>query len=139
MEVFEAIRTVLAVRAYRPDPLPEELIERIVGAGGLTASSMNRQPWHFVVVDDKATLGQLAVLAKTGPYIAEAPLALVVAVEKGSPFGVSDGSPAVQSVVLAAWGEGLGPHLVGLRGEGGGAPVLGIPAGYEIPDVVRAG
>lgn len=139
MDVFEAIRTVLAVRSYRPDPVPEEVIARIVEAGRLSASSMNKQPWHFVVVDDRAVLQQLAPLAKTGPYIAEAPLAIAVAVEKDSRFGVSDGSRAVQSMVLAAWAEGVGSNWVGFGGMEEVARLLSIPAAYEILAVVPFG
>lgn len=139
MDVLEAIRTVLAVRAYCPDPVPADVVAEIVEAGRLTGSSMNRQPWHFVVVDDKATLAQLAVLAKTGPYIAEAPLAVVVAVEKGSPYGVSDGSRAVQSMVLAAWAQGVGSNWVGFLGMGGIRPLLGIPDSYDILAVLPFG
>lgn len=139
MDVFEAIRTVLAVRSYRPDPVPEAVIARIVEAGRLSASSMNKQPWHFVVVDDRAVLQQLAPLAKTGPYIAEAPLAIAVAVEKDSRFGVSDGSRAVQSMVLAAWEEGVGSNWVGFGGMEEVARLLGIPGAYEILAVVPFG
>lgn len=139
MDVFEAIRTVLAVRSYRPDPVPEDVIARIVEAGRLTASSMNKQPWHFVVVDDRAVLQQLAPLAKTGPYIAEAPLAIAVAVEKDSRFGVSDGSRAIQSMVLAAWEEGVGSNWVGFRGMDEVQALLGIPAAYELLAVVPFG
>ncbi|MCA1731478.1 MAG: nitroreductase family protein, partial [Actinobacteria bacterium] len=48
MDVFEAVRTLLAVRSYQDTPVAEEIIRRIVEAGRLTASSMNRQPWHFI-------------------------------------------------------------------------------------------
>jgi nitroreductase len=139
MDVFEAIRTVLAVRSYRPEPVPPEVVARIVEAARLTASSMNRQPWHFVVVDDKTTIQQMAGLAKTGPYIAEAPQAIVVAVEKESRFGVSDGSRAVQSMVLAAWAEGVGSNWVGFRGLEEIRALLGIPPEYEILAVVPFG
>ena len=139
MDVLEAMRTVLAVRAYRPDLVPADVVAEIVEAGRLTGSSMNRQPWHFVVVDDRATLAQLAALAKTGPYIAEAPLAVVVAVEKGSPYGVSDGSRAVQSMVLAAWAHGVGSNWVGFLGMEGIRPLLGIPDAYDILAVLPFG
>lgn len=138
MDTFEAVRTVLAVRSYRPDPVPEEIIGRIIEAGRLTASSMNRQPWHFVVVDDRATLQRLADLAKTGPYVSEAPLAIVVAVGK-TPFGVSDGSRAVQSMVLTAWEAGIGSNWVGFRGMDEIRTLLGIPEDYEILAVVPFG
>ena len=139
MDVFEAVRTALAVREYRPDPIPPEVAARIVEAGRLTASSMNKQPWHFVVVDDRATLQRLGELAKTGPYIAQAPLAVVVAVEKGSRFGVSDGSRAIQSMVLTAWAEGVGSNWVGFRGLEEIQALLGIPDEYEILAVVPFG
>ena len=139
MDVFEAVRTVLAVREYRPDPIPAEVVGRIVEAGRLTASSMNKQPWHFVVVDDRATLQRMGELAKTGPYIAQAPLAVVVAVEKGSRFGVSDGSRAIQSMALTAWAEGVGSNWVGFRGLEEIQTLLGIPDEYEILAVVPFG
>ncbi|HEU0113946.1 MAG TPA: nitroreductase family protein, partial [Thermomicrobiales bacterium] len=79
MDVFEAVRTVLAVRQYRDTPVPPEIVRRIVEAGHLTASSMNKQPWHFILVENRDTLRRLADAAPTGRYVAEAPLAIVVA------------------------------------------------------------
>ena len=55
MNVFEAVQTVLAVRVYQDKPIPADVIFRIVEAARLTASSMNQQPWHFIVVEDRAT------------------------------------------------------------------------------------
>jgi len=59
MDVFEAVRTILAVRRYQDRPVPEDVLGRIVEAGRLTASSMNMQPWHFIVVQDRDMLRQL--------------------------------------------------------------------------------
>src|SRR5581483_4720281 len=94
MDVFEAVRTVLAVRKYQDRPIPDEIVHRIVEAGRLTGSSRNLQPWQFIVVQDKAALQELGRLVTTGPYIAQAPLAIVVLIEKASEFAVSDGSRA---------------------------------------------
>jgi nitroreductase len=93
MEVFEAVRTLLAVREYQNKPVPPETIHRIVEAGRLTGSSLNRQPWQFIVVENRDSLRQLGALAKTGPYIAQAALAIVVVIQR-TPFSVSDGSRA---------------------------------------------
>jgi nitroreductase len=82
MDVFEAVRTVLAVRSYQDKPVPPDIVRRIVEAGRLTGSSMNGQPWHFVVVEDRVMLRRLAAAAATGPYIAQAPLAIVVVIEQ---------------------------------------------------------
>src|SRR2546425_546926 len=95
MDVFEAVRTVLAVRRYADRDVPDDVVHRIVEAGRLTASASNGQPWHFIVVRNKDTLRHLGSLARSGPYIAQAAAAIVVVVEKG-PFGISDGSRAIQ-------------------------------------------
>lgn len=77
--VFEAVRTALAVRDYQDREIPDDVIDRIVEASHLTASSMNQQPWHFVVVRDRQALRELGGLVRTGPYIASAGAAVVVA------------------------------------------------------------
>ena len=52
MDVFEAIRTMQAVRQYQDRPVPDDVLRRVLEAGRLTASGMNAQPWHFIVVQD---------------------------------------------------------------------------------------
>lgn len=138
MDVFDAIRTVLAVRAYQDKAVPPETIRRIVEAGRLTASSMNRQPWHFVLVQSRETLQRLGELASSGPYTAGAAFAIVVATEP-SRFAVSDGSRAIQSMMLAAWAEGVGSNWVGFRGMDEVKALLGIPAEMDVLAIVPFG
>jgi nitroreductase len=138
VEVFETARTVLAVRAYQDKPVPPDVVRRIVEAGRLTASSINGQPWHFVVVQNRDTLRQLGALARTGPYIAQAPLAIVVAMEK-SRYAVSDASRAIQSMVLTAWSEGIGSNWVGFMGLDAVKPLLGIPDELDVLAIVPFG
>src|SRR5439155_11110547 len=109
MDAFEAVRTLLAVRSYQPKPVPDAVVHRIVEAGRLTGSGMNRQPWHFIVVRDGAMLRRLGALASSGPYVAQAPLAVVVATDK-TRFAVSDASRAIQSMLLTAWADGVGSN-----------------------------
>ena len=139
MDVFNAVRTVLAVREYRETPIPEETVRRIVEAGHLTASSQNRQPWHFVVVDDRATLQQMGELARSGRYIAQAPLAIAIAIEKRSRFAVSDASRAAQSMILTAWADGVGSNWVGSGGMNEIAALLGIPEEFDVLSVLAFG
>jgi nitroreductase len=131
LDVFEAVRTLLAVRRYQDRPVPEDVLRRIVEAGRLTASSMNMQPWHFIVVQDRDTLRQLGALAPTGPYIAQAPLAIVVAIDK-TRFAVSDASRAIQSMLLTAWSEGVGSNWVGFGGLEDVKALLNIPAELDL-------
>jgi nitroreductase len=139
MDVFEAVRTVLAVRSYQDKPIPGEVLHRIVEAGRLTASASNRQPWHFVAVQNKDTLRQLGGLLRTGPYTAQAAAAIVVVTEK-SEFGISDGSRAIQSMLLTAWAEGVGSNWVGFAGRMDNVkPLLNIPAELDVLGVLPFG
>jgi nitroreductase len=138
MEVFDAVRTVLAVRQFQEKPIPDPLVHQIVEAGRLTASSQNGQPWHFIIVENKETLRQLGALVRTGPYIAGAPLAIVVALEH-SPFAVSDASRAIQSMLLTAWAQGIGSNWTGFNNLKQVNPVLGIPQEIEILAILPFG
>lgn len=141
MEVFEAIRTILAVRKFQEKPVPDDLVHRIVESARLTASSRNLQPWQFIVVRERATLKKIGELAPSGPYTADAAFAVVVAYEKESQFGVSDASLAIHSMMLTAWAEGVGSNWVGFSNRYGAtiAPLLGLPADYDILAVVPFG
>jgi len=118
--------------------LPPEVVRRIVEAGRLTGSAMNGQPWHFIVVEDRDTLRQLGGLARSGPYVAQAPLSIVVAVEK-TRFAVSDASRAMQSMVLTAWSEGVSSNWVGFMGLDEVKPLLSIPDELDVLAIVPFG
>ena len=139
MDVFEAVKTVLAVRSYEATPVPPEAVVQILEAGRLTASSMNKQPWHFIVVENPDTLNRLGKLARSGPYLAQAPLAIAVAIEKQSPYGVSDASRAIQSMVLTAWDAGIGSNWVGFKNLGDVGTLLGVPESFEVLAVLAFG
>lgn len=138
METFDAVRTVLAVRKYREQAVPEPLIRRIVEAARLTGSSQNGQPWHFIVVEERAMLQQLGGLARSGRYTAEAALAIVVVTEP-SPYAMSDASRAIQSMMLTAWAEGVGSNWVGFKGLDATKPLLGIPNELDVLAIVPFG
>jgi nitroreductase len=138
-QVFEAVRTVLAVREYQDGDVPDEVLRRIMEAGRLTASGANRQPWHFVVVRERENLRELGSLVRTGPYIARAAAAVVVAYEKASRVGVADASRAIQSMILTAWAEGVGSNWAGFGGLDGVARKVGLPDRYEVLAVVPFG
>jgi nitroreductase len=137
--VFEAVRTVLAVRDFQDKPIPAEVLRRIVEAAHLSASSINLQPWQFVLVTNRAELHELGVLVRSGPYIAGAAAAVVVAYEKTSQFGVSDASRAIQSMILTAWGDGVGSNWTGFGGLEGVRKKVGLPDGYEVLAVIPFG
>ena len=138
MEVFDAVRTALAVRAYRDTPVPREAVLRILEAGRLTGSSKNGQPWHFIVVEDRETLKRLSSMVRSGPYVAQAPVAIVIAVEN-TRFALSDASRAIQSMILTGWADGLGSNWVGFAGMTDVKPVVGVPAEFDVIAILPFG
>jgi nitroreductase len=139
MDVFDAIRTLLAVRKYSDKPVPPDVMRRVVESAHLTASSINLQPWHFVVIEERHTLQQLGSLARTGPYTAQAAFAVAVAYERESVFGVSDASRAIQNMMLTAWDAGVGSNWVGFGGLEDAAKLLQIPDSLELLALVPFG
>src|SRR5512144_537262 len=138
MDAFEAVRTLLAVRSYQDKAVPDDSLRRILEAGRLTASSMNGQPWHFLVIQNRDILGQLGSLLRTGPYVAQAPLAIVVVIDPTT-YAISDASRAIQSMLLTAWTDGLGSNWVGFGGLDHIKPLLGIPADVDVLAVLPIG
>ena len=138
MDVFESVRTLLAVRSYQDRPVPDAVVRRIVEAGRLTGSGMNRQPWHFIVIRDGETLRRLGALASSGPYVAQAPLAIVVATDR-TRFAVSDASRAIQSMLLTAWADGVGSNWVGFGGLDNTKALLNIPANLDVLAILPFG
>src|SRR6185369_6773385 len=55
IDVFEAMHTCRAIRYLKPDPVPDELIRKILDAAIRAPSGSNRQSWHFLVIKDAAT------------------------------------------------------------------------------------
>jgi nitroreductase len=137
--VFEAARTVLAVHEFQDKPIPEEVLRRIVESGHFTGSSINLQPWHFVLVTNRQELRDLGALVNTGRYIASAAAAVVVAYEKMSEYGVSDASRAIQSMILTAWGEAVGSNWTGFGGLESVRKKVGLPDRYEVLAVLPFG
>ena len=88
MEVYEAVRTILAIRAFRSKPVSDDMIRRVIESARLTGSSMNGQPWHFVVVKKRDILAEIGSIVSSGPYNAQAAFAVVVAMKKHSRLAI---------------------------------------------------
>lgn len=138
MNVDEAIQTLLAVRDYEARAIPPEAIRRILEAGRMTASASNTQPWHFIVVEDRESLRRLGELAPTGPYVADAAMAIAVVVPH-KVIAVSDASRAIQSMMLTAWSEGIGSNWVGFRGMDEIEELLEVPDDLDILAILPFG
>lgn len=64
-DLFEALTTQRAIRSIKPDPVPEELIVRVIELATKAPSGGNQQPWAFVVVRDRDVIEKIAVALRT--------------------------------------------------------------------------
>jgi nitroreductase len=62
IEVYEAMRTLRAVRRLRPDPIPDDVLHRVLEAATWAPTGGNRQPWRIIVVKERARKQQLGTL-----------------------------------------------------------------------------
>lgn len=109
MEILEAIRTRRSIRTYQPDPVPHDLLVKILEAGQWAPSASNSQPWSFVVFTDPEVKRRITRCFLYGWFLDEAPTGIVVSVDpRLSSCPIQDGSLAVQNMMLAAHALGLG-------------------------------
>ena len=140
MDVYQCIRSRLTVRSFKPDPVPERVIRRMLQAARWAPSARNRQPWNFVIVQNPDTLAQIGGIASSGGFIGGAPLAVAVVMDRGG-RPEFDAGRSLQQMELAAWSEGVGGCTAGVRGEENEKvkELLGIPEDKDLVTVVAFG
>ena len=114
MEAIENILARRSVKKYKSDPVPKDLIEKIVEAGTYAASGLNRQAPIILAVTDKQVRDELSFLnagkdpfKRADPFY-NAPCVLVVLADKSVPTYLYDGSLVMANLMLAANALGLG-------------------------------
>ncbi len=140
MDFYEVVRRRLSVRAYKSDPVPEEVLQRILEAGRLAPSAKNYQPWKFIVVKDPALRAALVPACRNQRFVGEAPVVVCAcAILDRAWQGMGgywssaevDVTIALEHIILAAANEGLGTCWIGAFIEEEVRKVLGIPAAVK--------
>ncbi len=138
------------IRQFRPDPVPRQVLEGLVDAARLAPSAANMQPLEFVAVDDRTVCAEIFPCLKWAAYIAPAgnpkpgqePAAYVVTLvntavrEKMFEYDVG---AAMENMIVAAWGQGLGSCWLLSIDRDRLKAVLGVPDGYRIDCVLALG
>jgi nitroreductase len=118
MQTLEAIFTRKSIREYKPQSVPDELVQELLEAAMQAPSAGNQQPWHFIVVTDRKQMDALADALPFGKMLHTAPLGIVVCadleLERYSGYWVQDCSNATMQLLLAAHDRGLGAVWVGV-------------------------
>ena len=118
MDIIEAIFTRRSIRQYRDDPIAEATIENLLRAGMQAPSAHNTQPWHFIVITDRAILTKIPEFHPYSKMLTQANCAILVCGESADPmetgYIIQDCSAATENILLAAHAEGLGAVWLGI-------------------------
>lgn len=141
--VIRQINRVRQVRQYRPDAVPEDVIEQLLEIARWTGSSRNTQPWHFIAITDKEQLRKLSQVRTPINWVADAPLGIAIVLDGQNQSGETYDEGRVSERLL------IGAHLLGLGGgvawygdagqEAQAKEILGIPAERAARSVVALG
>ncbi len=146
MEFYEVIEERRSVRSYRLDPIPEEVLARVLEAARKAPSANNFQPWKFIVVKEEERRRRIAELCMGQSFVGEAPV-VIVACGLPTPSRIGgytssmlvDVAIAVEHLVLAAANEGLGTCWIGAFDNTRLKRYLGIPEEVQVVAVIPVG
>jgi len=142
------LKTRRSVRNYLPDPVPRDVLNRVMEAVRMAPSGSNKQPWKFIIVTDPEVKEKLQKVCKNQPFISQAPAAIVacgydVNYNRGGYMGdktfLVDVSIAFTHLILAARVEGLGTCWLGDFENSGVKDLLGIPEDWDVVAVTPLG
>ncbi len=147
MDVLEAIRNRCAVRQFKSEIIPDDVLRKILEAARWAPSPFNTQPWEFIIIKDKETLKSISKYARYSGYLENAPMAIAVVVppvDGKFSWINSIGEPrfaaamAVQNMMLAAWELGIGTCWVSIEREKVGE-ILNVPKTHFVLTVIPIG
>ncbi len=157
MTVYETTLKRRSIRKFKTQPIPEDIIIKILESARFAPSWANTQCWRFVLAKEDATKNKIleAFSPRNPAYssILAAPLVVVAFAEKkksgfykgeavtnkGDYWYMFDTALALQNMVLTAWEEGIGSVYLGLFDAEKVRTSLNIPDNYEVVAIVPFG
>jgi nitroreductase len=135
VDAYRAVVDKRDQRAFRPTPIPDESLRKILQAARMAGSSKNREPNRLIVVRERATLRAIADLGPWARWLADAAAVVVIVQTERHEF---DAGRCAQNMMLAAWSEGVGSCPAHLP-EAELGRLLGVPADCHVNRVIGFG
>lgn len=118
MDLLEGLYTRRSIRKYTDKKVGDKELEKIIEAGMHAPSAVNKQPWHFIIFRDKATMEVIKEVHPSSGMLLNASAGILICfdteLEHDKGYGPVDCSAATQNMLLAAHGHGLGACWIGI-------------------------
>ncbi len=130
--IIRFLKRLRAVRQFRPDSIPQEIVDAVLDVARWSGSASNRQPWEFVVIRNKETLRVLSKVEGFASHLGGAAvgIVLVMAGDQGQfEQETYDEGRLSERIMLAAAAYGVGSSIGWFRRSGmtDAKAILGIP------------
>jgi nitroreductase len=138
VDTYLAITSRRDVKRYAPGAIPADVVSRILDAGRLSGSAVNRQPWQFLVLETPELRAGVAETVYEPANLRSAAVVVAV-VGRGKGPVAFDCGRAVQSMLLAAWNEGIAGSPNGLADQDRATELLGLGEDERLQIVLSFG
>jgi nitroreductase len=142
IDCISLLRTLRAVRSFRPDPVPQDVVDDVLEVARWSGSASNKQPWEILVVREPDTLRSLASVGGYAGHLACAPLGIVLVMAGERPEQETyDEGRLAERIMLAAHAHGVGSSIGWFVGSGRDAAreLLGIPKEKVVRTAISLG
>ncbi len=146
MIFLELARDRYSVRKYKNDPIPDEVMDKIVEAGMLAPTACNNQPQKIYIARSRQALEKLK---ECTPYTFDAPVVMVIGYDKtrswqnkrmpGYESGETDAAIVTTHLMLSAWEQGIGSCWVGVFNSDEVKEALGLPENIRVTALMPMG
>jgi nitroreductase len=143
-KVIALLKGLRAIRRFRDEPVPQEVIDAVLQVARWSGSAGNRQPWEFVVIRKRETLQALSKVEGYASHLAGAAVGIVIVMagESGQADQETyDEGRLSERIMLAAAAYGVGSSIGWFAGSGRAAAkeILGIPAERLVRTAISLG
>ncbi len=118
MNILEALKKRRSIRSFTEQKVEKEKIEILLQSAMYAPSAVNKQPWHFIVIDDRNIMEEIMKIHPNSKMFETATLGILVCgdlqMQHGNGYWMADCGAATQNILLAATASELGSCWVGV-------------------------
>ena len=145
MDILDIIRSRRSIRKYRPEPVPPEMLEKVIEAGRWAPSGLNNQPWRFALVVDHNIIARISELTHYSKVVLASRGLIAVFLDTEKSYHREKDIQAIgaclQNMLLEAHSLGLGAVWLGeiIKSDKQIRELLGLTGSLELMAVLAIG